>query len=289
MYKTVLLPYTVGDTMHSKEFIIELQNSSKDLTELYEKLRETEFKSKELYRRAIEKYDLFEKHKELRKNINLRKPHNRLSNEDLFKKDTKESLSAVRKRLIKHNIIPYKCAFDACPTNQLQDNLWLGQKVPIDLDHIDGDSSNNELTNLRFLCKICHALTDTYGSRNPKFRKNNKLYPDIVPEFTHCKECNKKLKYESNKTGYCRNCFGFSSNRKFFFEKEDLAELLEAMSTVDIATYLNCTHGTLTLWRKRFGLPLKPHNYWKTRKEQSTAELERRLAAKASEEVFTKS
>ena len=37
-------------------------------------------------------------------------------------------------------------------------------KVPIELEHIDGDSSNNELENLKLLCPNCHSLTPTYKS-----------------------------------------------------------------------------------------------------------------------------
>lgn len=39
-------------------------------------------------------------------------------------------------------------------------------KIPIHLDHIDGNWKNNNPTNLRLLCPNCHSLTDTYGSLN---------------------------------------------------------------------------------------------------------------------------
>ena len=32
-------------------------------------------------------------------------------------------------------------------------------KIPIELDHIDGNSENNSLENLRLLCPNCHSLT----------------------------------------------------------------------------------------------------------------------------------
>jgi hypothetical protein len=39
-------------------------------------------------------------------------------------------------------------------------------KVPVQIDHIDGDSSNCNLSNLRILCPNCHSLTPTFGALN---------------------------------------------------------------------------------------------------------------------------
>jgi hypothetical protein len=39
-------------------------------------------------------------------------------------------------------------------------------KVPIELEHIDGNSTNNELSNLKLLCPNCHSLTSTYKALN---------------------------------------------------------------------------------------------------------------------------
>lgn len=43
---------------------------------------------------------------------------------------------------------------------------WLCHYVALELDHIDGDSSNNELSNVRLLCPNCHSQTDTYKAKN---------------------------------------------------------------------------------------------------------------------------
>lgn len=40
------------------------------------------------------------------------------------------------------------------------------KKVPIQLEHIDGNSENNSLNNLKLLCPNCHSLTPTYGALN---------------------------------------------------------------------------------------------------------------------------
>ena len=39
-------------------------------------------------------------------------------------------------------------------------------KVPLEIDHIDGNSENNLETNLRLLCPNCHALTPNFKNRN---------------------------------------------------------------------------------------------------------------------------
>lgn len=40
------------------------------------------------------------------------------------------------------------------------------KRVPLHVDHIDGDWSNNLEPNLRLLCPNCHSLTPNYGSLN---------------------------------------------------------------------------------------------------------------------------
>jgi hypothetical protein len=39
-------------------------------------------------------------------------------------------------------------------------------KVPVEVEHIDGDWQNNRLTNLTLLCPNCHALTPTFRGLN---------------------------------------------------------------------------------------------------------------------------
>src|SRR5574338_66943 len=40
------------------------------------------------------------------------------------------------------------------------------KKVPIELEHIDGNSENNRLENLKLLCPNCHSLTPTFKALN---------------------------------------------------------------------------------------------------------------------------
>ncbi len=43
---------------------------------------------------------------------------------------------------------------------------WNGKEISMQLDHIDGDSHNHKLNNLRMICPNCHSQTETYCGKN---------------------------------------------------------------------------------------------------------------------------
>lgn len=53
---------------------------------------------------------------------------------------------------------------------------WLGEPITLELDHIDGDASNNLPPNLRLICPNCHSTTPSWKGRNRgKGRKSRGL------------------------------------------------------------------------------------------------------------------
>ncbi len=53
-----------------------------------------------------------------------------------------------------------------------QGNEWNGLPLTLEVDHIDGNSDNNDPNNVRLLCPNCHSQTPT--SRGKNERKNTK-------------------------------------------------------------------------------------------------------------------
>lgn len=88
--------------------------------------------------------------------------------------------------------------------------------VPLEVDHIDGVSTNNSRDNLKVLCPNCHSLTPTYKSLNKNGRAWRKNYNQFelkgrkpaqpkslcecgtIKERTakSCRECDKKKRKE---------------------------------------------------------------------------------------------
>jgi hypothetical protein len=65
----------------------------------------------------------------------------------------------VKRKIIQRNLIEYKC--DMCGNC----GEWLGQRLPLILDHTNGVNNDNRLDNLRFLCSNCDSLLPTYKNR----------------------------------------------------------------------------------------------------------------------------
>jgi Zn finger protein HypA/HybF involved in hydrogenase expression len=81
--------------------------------------------------------------------------------EEILQKNTNYNSNKLRKRLIKEGIKEHKC--ECCNLSE-----WLGEPIPIELDHTDGNHYNNTLDNLKILCPNCHAKTPTYRGKNKK-------------------------------------------------------------------------------------------------------------------------
>lgn len=79
--------------------------------------------------------------------------------EILIENSSYQNITRLKERLIKEGRLEYKCSI--CGISD-----WMGKKLVLQLDHINGNNSDHRLSNLRFLCPNCHSQTDTYAGKN---------------------------------------------------------------------------------------------------------------------------
>jgi predicted HNH restriction endonuclease len=81
-----------------------------------------------------------------------------MENENVIESGNSNGKQIKRYLIEKHGDKCMECGWD-------KKNPTTG-KCPIELEHVDGNSENNSLDNLKLLCPNCHALTPTYKALN---------------------------------------------------------------------------------------------------------------------------
>lgn len=79
-------------------------------------------------------------------------------NKDQRLKDWSEYSKVSRIKLHLINDRGHKC--ENCGLEEWQDKM-----IPLEVDHINGDRTDNRKNNLKLLCCNCHALTPTWRNR----------------------------------------------------------------------------------------------------------------------------
>lgn len=88
-------------------------------------------------------------------------PHNKQEIAYFLKNGTSITSYKLKNKLLKEGVKERFC--ESCKLEN-----WNNQEIPLELHHKDGDSHNNELSNLELLCPNCHAQTSTYRTKNCK-------------------------------------------------------------------------------------------------------------------------
>ena len=85
----------------------------------------------------------------------------RIPLDDLLINDRKTGRRHLKKRLFGAGLLQ-----DFCHECGLRE--WRGQRLPLELHHVNGAPNDNRLQNLTLLCPNCHSLTPNYCGKNKK-------------------------------------------------------------------------------------------------------------------------
>jgi hypothetical protein len=70
---------------------------------------------------------------------------------------------------------------------------WKSKKIPLELEHIDGNNRNNDKSNLKLLCCNCHALTDTWRGKNINSGKVKVTDDELLIALKECSNIRQAL------------------------------------------------------------------------------------------------
>lgn len=83
---------------------------------------------------------------------------------DRLLSSNKRARGHVKVRLIRAGLLTNRC--EECGITE-----WLGKRLTMQLDHINGVKNDHRLVNLRMLCPNCHSQTDTFSGKNFRRRR----------------------------------------------------------------------------------------------------------------------
>jgi len=167
-------------------------------------------------------------------------PHNKIIDyKDILKKNSDTNRITVKDIVIREKLIEYRCSICG------NDGWWNNQELSLQLHHKDGDTTNNEVENLTFLCPNCHSQTDNYGYKNVKKPERKKYY---------CTDCGQEISRDS-RTGKCKLCAAKAN----VVDMPEKAELITIIKEIKFKKYICYHYGvcdhTIDKWLTIYGLP----------------------------------
>lgn len=119
-----------------------------------------------------------------------------ISLDDILNNNVEYKSLCLKERLFNTGLKERKCEKCGCGEE------WCGEKLSLELHHIDGNHKNNVLENLQILCPNCHSQTKGFRERKDSVPTDVSIKKKKERVTCICEECGKKFK-RNKKQRFC--------------------------------------------------------------------------------------
>lgn len=158
--------------------------------------------------------------------------------EILIENSTYNCNHLIKNRLYNELNWEYKCK--ECGISE-----WNGKELSLELDHINGNNTDNRIENLRLQCPNCHSQTST-------FRGKNKA--PIELNIRNCTDCNNKI-HKKNVSGFCKICV-HNHRKDLIKDKPSLTtlenDIKELKTFVAVGKKYNVSDNCIRKWIRKY-------------------------------------
>lgn len=170
---------------------------------------------------------------------------------EVLVKNSSYSRGSLKRRLVSEGVLKEVCTICGLSSQ------WHGNRLSLQLDHINGVYNDNRIENLRMLCPNCHSQTENFSGKKRRKRHRNQ---QIV-----CSECNEVISKHSI-SKLCRKCsairHNFANRKAKRPDKEELRKMIWSKPTTQIAKDFGVSDKAIEKWCKSYGISKPPRGYW---------------------------
>lgn len=192
---------------YSKEYFSEIVKNSYSIADVLRKLELCPIGgSYKTVHKYIELYDLDTSHfTGMRWNKGLKRADKSaiVKLDEILKENTSYKSAYLKERLIKEGLKKERC--ERCKKRYND----LGEKLTLELHHINGNHYDNRLENLQILCTDCHSKTNGYRVPKNCGDIQNIIYPydEHKAKVYYCKNCGNKFISNKKRTFCSIDCY----------------------------------------------------------------------------------
>jgi 5-methylcytosine-specific restriction endonuclease McrA len=187
---------------------------------------------------------------------------NLISQEEAIKKyfiqDGSKWRTAIRRYIIRYNLLPYECS--ECSLK----NSWNKKPLTLQIDHKNGKNRDHRLENLTWLCPNCHSQTETYSGKNSRKPPKIKIKRKLLGVKDECSCGNTKTRQSPN----CRDCCNKKREKIIWPNKEDLFKLVWSMPTIELALKMGVSDSVIKARCENLGIQKPSRSYWRKRENR---------------------